>query len=114
MIRQIGPPHVFLTLSSAEFRWPELLANLKKTVDNEDICISNINTETLPKKERRRLLSSDPVTAARYFDHKLRCMLKLLKEKDTILSDVHVVDSYVRIEFQFRGSPHAHNYVIVV
>lgn len=49
------------------------------------------------------------MTAARYFDHKLRCMFKLLKQmKDCIFGKYYVVDFYIRIEFQFRGSPHAH------
>lgn len=107
MIRQIGPPNVFLTLPSAETRWPDLLALLKSTVDNEIVSVEDI--QNLPYPKRARLLSSDPVTVARYFDHKLRCMLKLLKQtQKCILGNHYITDFYIRIEFQFRGSPHAH------
>ena len=107
MIRQLGPPSIFLTLSSAETRWLELLVILKKTVDNEIITESEANE--LTSHERRRLLRSDPVTAARYFRYKLKCIFKLLKKsKHCIFGKYYVKDFYIRTEFQFRGSPHVH------
>src|SRR5204863_4617658 len=33
MIRQLGPPTFFITLSPAETKWPELLVILKKVID---------------------------------------------------------------------------------
>lgn len=58
MIRQLGPSHMFLTLSSAETKWLELIVMLK-TVDNE--IISEDDAEKLTYPEQCRLLSSDPV-----------------------------------------------------
>ena len=65
MIRQLGPPSIFLTLSSAETKWPELLVNLKVTVDKEIISVNDATQ--LPYPERARLLSSDPVTSANFW-----------------------------------------------
>ena len=107
MIRQIGPAAIFLTLSSAETKWLELLVILKNTVDKE--IITESEAASLPYHERTRLLSADPVTAAKYFEHKLKCIFKLLvQKKKCIFGKYYVVDYYIRIEFQFRGSPHAH------
>ena len=107
MIRQLGPPSIFLTLSGAETKWLELLVNLKKTVDNE--TITEDDAQQFTSHERRRLLRSDPVTSARYFRHKLRCIFKLLKRsKHCLFGEHYVKDFYIRTEFQFRGSPHAH------
>jgi len=37
MIRQFGLPTVFITLSAAETRWPELIVLLKRNVDRVEI-----------------------------------------------------------------------------
>ena len=98
MIRQLGPAHVFLTLSSAETKWLELLVILKQTVDNQ--VISENEAKELSNHERRRLLRSDPVTAARYFRHKLKCIFKLLKNgKNCLFGEHYVVDFYIRTEY---------------
>jgi len=54
-----------------------------------------------------RLVRSDPVTCARFFDHRLQQFLNYV-----LNSKLHPIgrikDSFVRIEFQQHGSPHAH------
>lgn len=65
---------IFLTLSSADTKWKELIRILKKTVDNEEISDSEILS--LPYPERCRLINTDPITCARYFNHKLHCIMK--------------------------------------
>jgi len=82
MIRQIGPAAIFLTLSSAETRWLELLVILKYTVDKQ--IITESEAASLPYHERTRLLNADPVTAAKYFEHKLKCVFKLLTRKKNV------------------------------
>jgi hypothetical protein len=46
MIRQLGQPNLFLTLSAAESKWSELLALLMKNIEN----ISISEKEALEKK----------------------------------------------------------------
>ena len=82
MIRQIGPAAIFLTLSRAETRWLELLVVLKYSVDKK--IITESEAASLPYYERTRLLSADPVTAAKYFQHKLKCIFKLLMRKKNV------------------------------
>lgn len=105
-IRQLGIPTFFITLSAAETRWFELLMNLSKVVDKK--IISKNEAMQLSFNEKARLIQLDPVTCARYFDHRIRALLKLLKEKDGIFGENPVVQWHYRIEFQQRGSPHLH------
>lgn len=52
-------------------------------------------------------LRSNPVTAARHFEYRLQLLIKdVLKSTAQPLGEI--VDYVIRIEFQARGSPHAH------
>ena len=61
----------------------------------------------MPWEEKCTLLRSNPVTAARHFHYKLQSLFT-----DVILSDAaplgNISNYFYRIEFQQRGSPHAH------
>ncbi|CAD6226275.1 GSCOCG00011863001-RA-CDS, partial [Cotesia congregata] len=107
MFRQIGPPTIFFTLSAAETKWPELIVMLKKIIDEEEITLDQ--AEKMEYKEKAKLICSDPVTIARYFDYRIRELFKLMKEKNSIFREHHIIDFYYRIEFQQRGSPHIHS-----
>lgn len=72
MIRTLGVPTLFITLSAAETHWPVLLKMLKKTLDNEE----DANVENMPFAEKCRLIKGDPVTCVRYFDHILKLIIK--------------------------------------
>lgn len=66
MIRQLGIPTFFITLSAAETKWMELIVILKKLLDHEDI------TEEQASSEIYKLVQSDAPTCARYFDRRFR------------------------------------------
>lgn len=104
MVRQVNLPTFFITLSAAEARWNELLKILKKLVDGVDATDDNIINMTY--SEKCRLIRSDPVTCSRYFDYRLRELLKCLK--NGVFGPYELTHYYWRIEFQHRGSPHAH------
>lgn len=107
MIDQIGPPTLFVTLSPAETQWPELLVILKRTVDRE--TVTEEEALKLSYENKTRLIKSDPVTCALYFDFKTRKMFELFTTPEIgIFKEHHVVDYYFRVEFQQRGSPHIH------
>lgn len=107
MIRQLGKPTWFLTLSAADLQWPEVIQSIGRqyghnfTVD--DIC--NMSWE-----EKCSWLRNNPVTAARHFDHRLSVLFT-----DFLRGNVapigKIVDHIIRIEFQSRGSPHAHSMI---
>lgn len=110
MIRQIGIPHWFCSLSAAETKWLFLLKALGKLVDRKDYSLSEIEQWSWHKKSH--LISSDPVTCARYFDYRVQKFIH-----DILLGQVkplgEIVDYFYRVEFQHRGSPHIHMVVWV-
>ena len=107
MIRQLGVPTFFLTLSAAETRWPELLIILAKVNRNVDMTEEEVSLLSFP--EKCDLIRNDPVTCTRYFDHRIRELFKVLKANNGPFSPFKLVDLYLRIEFQSRGSAHVHS-----
>ncbi|VDI19187.1 Hypothetical predicted protein [Mytilus galloprovincialis] len=101
MIRQLGVPTFFCSFSSADFRWSEIVDTILKQQGDMR------NSENMTWDEKCKVLSSNPVTAARMFDHRYHTFLK-----DVIMSDAEpigkVIDYFYRVEFQQRGSPHTH------
>lgn len=107
MVRQFGIFTLFITLTAAETKWYELIVILKKVVDKEDISLAD--AETLTFEEISRLIRSDPVTCARYFDHRFKELKKTwFKCNDGPFGKYKIIHMFYRIEFQHRGSPHVH------
>lgn len=106
MIRQLGIPTFFITLSSAETKWGDLLRILKKV--NENIDISSELAQNLDFVEKANLIRNDPVTCARYFSHRMNAMLNLIKNKKGFFKNHNCTNFYWRIEVQQRGSLHLH------
>ena len=104
-IRQLGIPTFFISLSAADTKWPELLQSLGKIVDGKTYSLEEI--ENMSFSERTRLVNSDPVTCARYFDRRFQFFLKHIIYKDPYPLGP-ITDHFYRIEFQHRGSPHVH------
>ncbi len=110
MIRQLGSPTFFVTFSAAESRWVELLIILEKILNNK--ILSKEDVEKLSFEDKSYLIQNDPVTCARYFQHRFNLLLN-----SVILSEFKplgkVIDYYYRVEFQHRGSPHVHMFLWV-
>ena len=106
MIRQLGIPTLFLSLSANDLHWAELIIALGKLVDNKDYSEAVANN-TLSWETRSRLVQSDPVTCVRHFDQRVTQFI------ETVLKSPHsplgiLQDFFYRVEFQQRGSPHIH------
>jgi DNA replication protein DnaC len=105
MIRQIGLPTFFFSMSAAETHWTELLHCLGKILDDKDY--SQDDLESMTWQTKSRLIRSDPVNTARYFDHRVQVFINVfLQSKMDPLGKV--CDLFYRVEFQQRGSPHIH------
>ncbi|KAG5666229.1 hypothetical protein PVAND_017804, partial [Polypedilum vanderplanki] len=111
-VRQTGGFTLFITMSAAETHWPELLVILKKTVDKEDITEEQAMELTF--EEKARLISTDPSTCALYYNYRLRENWKLWEAEDGPFLNYKIGGKTCRIEFQHRGSPHAHQFVLIV
>ena len=112
MIRQLGTPTFFFTFSPAEIRWPELIRILLRTLrkDGEDDYSTKSDEFllNLPRAKLYTLVSTDPVTCARYFDHRISKLRAFMFDGHGVFSMHPIVDYAWRIEFQERGSPHLH------
>ncbi|KAK6168643.1 hypothetical protein SNE40_019835 [Patella caerulea] len=101
MLRQLGIPSFFSTFSYSETRGGYVIeCILKQQGDNRKAC-------DLDWAEKCEILRSNPITTARMFDHRFHYFLK-----NVIMSDAEpigkVIDYFYRLEFQARGTPHAH------
>lgn len=105
LIKQLGIPTWFCSLSAAETKWKDLLKTLGKLVDKKEYSVDEINNMSWQKK--CYLINSDPVTCSRYFDYKVQRFLHdILLGPAKPLGDIK--DYFYRVEFQQRGSPHIH------
>jgi len=95
-----------MTLPAAETKWPELLVILSKTVDGIDITEDEASAFSF--SEKARLIRTDAITCARYFDFRFRQLFSLMKSKKGVFGENVVEKYYWRIEFQQRCSPHIH------
>jgi hypothetical protein len=102
--RQLGTATFFITNSMADTRWRELLVILSLLVDKKVISEADVDLMDTPTREK--LVSSDPVTCARYFRHIMDSLLTSICSCDEIIGETE--DFFLRDEFQQRGSPHSH------
>ena len=105
MIRQLGLPTFFISLSSADSHWEDLRHVLGITVDSKDYSEEELST--MDWKTRARLIQSDPVTCTRFFNNRVKDFISIvLKSSHNPIGDFQ--DFFYRVEFQQRGSPHIH------
>ena len=110
MIRQLGLPTWFMSLSSADTRWSDLLNMLSALNCGFELPEEEISSMTWEQKIK--LIQKDPVTCSRYFDHRVQQFIKVvLKSSHGFLGKI--TDYFYRVEFQQRGSPHIHMIVWV-
>ena len=91
MIRQLGIPTWFLTLSAADMQWPDVIRTIARqygtTYTEEDIA-------SMSFEEKSKWLRQNPVTAARHFQHRLNADFS---EEQHPLGEI--VDYALRIQF---------------
>ena len=136
-LRQIGPPTVFLTLTSAEFDWIDLMENIiKSKPDIEDVktiirnmknkenisFLLNLENEEEIKKfsnqivlemdgcEMSKLVNDHILHTTKDFDERIKKVFQLLKLPGFLdnQNNFKTQDYFIRIEHQQRGAPHAH------
>ena len=97
-------PTWFLTLSAADLHWPEMIqavaVQFGKILTQKDVLKMSI-------ADRSTYLHQNPITGVWMFQHRLEAFFS-----QYLLSDTHplghITDYVIKIEFQMRGSPHAH------
>ena len=104
MLCKLVIPTWLLTLSAADLHWPEMIQAVAyqfgRKLSQEDVL-------KMSMAERSKYLHQNPVTGVRMFQHRIQSFFA-----QYLLSDAHplgeITDYVIKIEFQMRGSPHAH------
>jgi len=103
MIRQLGPPTFFITLTSAGRLWTPLIQTLYK-LNAKHLNLLDFNF--LESTHIAELVRSDPVTCALYYNNRTRAFRKLIKKEISIIGEV--VDFFFITDFQHKSSEHDH------
>ena len=110
MIRQLGCPTFFLTLSCADLYWEDLIYIISQL---NDLNLSRDDIQNLSYMERCKLLNSNAVFITRHFQYRVELLFtEIIMIPGGPLGNV----SYyaIRVEFQFRGSPHIHSFIWIL
>ena len=104
MVKQLGIPAWFMTLSCADLRWPELFQIIART---QGVNMTDEQVEALSYYERCSMLNRNPVVVAKHFQYRVETFFK-----EVLMTNANPIGKIIyyalRIEFQMRGSPHLH------
>ena len=85
-------------------QWPDVIQTIAKQYGT---ILTEEDIKSMSFEEKSKWLRQNPVTAARQFQYRLNAFFQILL-KSTVHPLGELVDYAIRIEFQARGSPHAH------
>jgi hypothetical protein len=95
MIRQLGAPTWFITLSANDINWDDMMKNLLYAQHLSDNNIKNVpfifddnKAKNMTYKERAQLLNDHPVVAARHFDRRFRKLMLFLMTDNSVLGNL--------------------------
>ena len=106
MVKQLGIPTFFMTLSCANLRWNELIQVIAKfnSLNLVDDDIKNI-------QDRCDTLNKNPVLEARHFQYRVEVFFK----EDVLNVPLGKTKYYaICVELQVRGSPHIHSFIWIL
>ena len=104
MVKQLGCPSFFLTLSCADLRWNDLVEVILKT---RNLKMTAEEIKAMDYFKRCKFLNDNPVTVLRHFEHRVEVFFREVILISGPLSNVNYYA--IRVEFQVRGSPHVHS-----
>lgn len=104
MLRQLGPPTFFFTLTSRAIPWPELIRVLSLLVDG--VHVSDQEIKAMSKWDRKRLIRTDPVTCSRMYSKRVDNYLHLLRADFRLMGGM--VAHFAKEEWQRGGDEHTH------
>ena len=91
-------------MSAADLHWPEMIqavaVQFGRKLSQKDVLKMSI-------EDRSRYLHQNPIIGVQMFQHRIEAFFS-----EYLLSDAHpldhITDYIIKIQFQMRGSPHAH------
>ena len=114
-LQQNGAPHLFQTISMAEYQWDELFKSIYEAAYKEEATPERLSK--LSRAQRSKLITDDFVMTTSHFQKRVQKLITTLtskkdflaKNKDGDMTGYEVVHYFYRIEFQARGAPHLHS-----
>ena len=102
MIKNLGCPHLFMTLSCDETNWLEVAMML--TGCSYDEAVKKVKTQ-----DWKQSVKKDPILVLQHIERRLDSLFKNVINNDRLLPlGSKVNDYFIRREFQQRGSVHFH------
>ena len=108
MVKQLGIPTFFMTLSCADLRWNELILIISK-LNSLNIRMEDIKKMTY--QERCETLNKNVVLVARHFQYRVEVFFKVIVMNGPLGKTKYYA---IRVEFQVRGSPHIHSFIWIL
>ena len=104
MLRNLGIPTFFLTLSAADLHWPEMVQAVASQYGK---CLTYEDLLRMSMKQKSDYLRNNPVTSVCMFQYRVENFFSqyLLSSANPL---GEITDHVIKIEFQMRGTPHAH------
>ena len=109
MIKQLGLPTYFITLSCADLRWHELIEIIYKL--NEGDILTDEDIHSMNYFDKAKIANSNPVFLARHFKYRVEAFFKEIVSDGPLGKIKHYA---IRVNFQVRSSPHTHSLVWVI
>ena len=106
MVKQLGTPTFFLTLSCADLRWNELISIIFKL---NGIDIADEDKDRLSYHERCDTLIKNPVLVARQY--RVKMFFKVIVLDGPLGKNQYYA---TRVEFQVRDSQHTHSFIWIL
>ena len=104
MLRCLGIPTWFLTLSAADLHWVEMLETI---AIHKGSPLTRKDIKKMSIKERSEKLKANPIQAVGLFQYRVESFFtRCITSPSNPVG--RVIEYAIKIEFQERGSPHAH------
>ena len=108
MIKQLGLPTFFITLSCADLRWHGLIEIIYKL--NEADILMDDDIHSMNYFDKIRILNNNPILLARHFQYRVEVFFKEIVSDVPLGKNKHYA---ISVEFQVKGSQHMHSLVCV-
>ena len=108
MVKQLGTPTHFLTLSYIDLRWNELVSIIFKL---NGIDVADEERDRLSYQERCETLNKNPVLVARHFQYRVDMFFKVIVVDGPFGKTQYYAN---RVQFRVRGSPHIHSFIWIL
>ena len=108
MVKQLGIPTFFLTLSCADLRWNELISIISKL---NGLNILEVDIDQISYHKRRDTFSKNPALVVSHFQYRVELFSKTIIPDGPFGKKNYYA---ICVEFQVRRSPRVHPFIWIL